>query len=125
MRGKYHAGPGNTERDLTRLIAYFGKTKLLTEITDSDVTKLVAWRRGHKRPDGTLIASDTVNRSTTGQLRTLFAFVKAEGVQFDQEPQWHEHMMTKPEERYANCMMMRRNVSTRPRELTMRLSLTL
>src|SRR4051812_9840433 len=40
--GKYHAGADTTMRDLDRLIRYFGETKLLTEIRDDDVSRLVA-----------------------------------------------------------------------------------
>ena len=32
--GQHHAGRDNTERDLARLIEYFGKDRLLTEIDD-------------------------------------------------------------------------------------------
>src|SRR6476660_1508905 len=31
-RGQYHSGADNTSRDLARLVEYFGKTKLLTDI---------------------------------------------------------------------------------------------
>ena len=44
--GQYHAGSDTTERDLARLVEYFGKSKLLTEISGTDVAQLVAWRRG-------------------------------------------------------------------------------
>jgi hypothetical protein len=46
--GQFHAGADDTERDLARLVDWLGKTKLLTEITDADVSALVAWRRGHR-----------------------------------------------------------------------------
>src|SRR6266571_4956750 len=46
--GQHHAGADSTWRNLERLIDYFGATTLLTEITDDAVTKLVAWRRGHR-----------------------------------------------------------------------------
>ena len=36
---------------LQLLIKFFGKDKLITDITGDDVAKLVAWRRGH--PSGT------------------------------------------------------------------------
>lgn len=99
-RGQYHSGSDNTARDLARLVEYFGKTKLLTDISDADVAKLVATRRAtpvahHQR----LVSNATVNRTTTGALRTLFAFAKSEGVRFEDEPQWRRHMLAKPEER--------------------------
>ena len=72
---------------------YFGKSRLLTDIADTDVAKLVATRRA------AMISNATVNRSTTGMLRTLFAYAKSEGVRFEHEPQWLRHMLTTPEER--------------------------
>jgi hypothetical protein len=39
--GKHHVGADTTWRDIERLIGYFGATKLLTEIKDDDVAKLV------------------------------------------------------------------------------------
>lgn len=45
------------------------------------------------------VSNATVNRSTTGMLRTLFAFAKSENVRFDHEPKWLRHMLAKPEER--------------------------
>src|SRR4029077_2516647 len=88
--GQHHAGKDTTERDLARLIEYFGPDKLLTDIHDDDVTKLVAWRRGHrvarqgkaKERDAPLVAPATVNRSTTEVLKKLFTRAKAWGVQF-------------------------------------------
>ncbi|WP_375308408.1 hypothetical protein WI560_13580 [Bradyrhizobium sp. A11] len=47
--GQHHAGAGTTERDLARLVEYFGPDRLLTDIRDTDVAQLVAWRRGHRR----------------------------------------------------------------------------
>lgn len=38
----------NTERDLNRLVDYFGESKLMTDIHDSDVAALIAWRRGQQ-----------------------------------------------------------------------------
>jgi hypothetical protein len=60
--GMHHAGYGarNTWRELNRLIEFFGKDKLITEITGDDMTRLVAWRRGH-RIRGQLISPITVN----------------------------------------------------------------
>jgi integrase len=99
-RGQYHSGAHNTSRDLARLVEYFGKTKLLTDIADADVAKMIAQRRSDRVANrDALISNSTVNRSTTGMLRTLFAFAKSEGVRFDHEPQWLKHMLAKPEER--------------------------
>lgn len=106
--GQHHAGRDNTWRDLARLIDYFGPTRLLTEITDDDVARLVAWRRGHrvargknaKPGSGPLIANATVNRSTTEPLKKLFTRAKkAWRVKFEHEPSWKEHILKEPQER--------------------------
>jgi len=106
--GQHHAGADNTERDLARLVDYFSPDKLLSEITDDDVARLVAWRRGHriirskgrKPEDCPLISNATVNRSTTEVLKKLFTRAKtAWGVRFDREPRWRTHKLAEPEER--------------------------
>ncbi|WBL75574.1 site-specific integrase [Bradyrhizobium xenonodulans] len=106
--GQHHAGADTTFRDIARLIDYFGKTKLLTEIADNDVAELVAWRRGHrvtrhgkgrKRQHlAPLIAPATVNRSTTEMLKKLFTRAKAWGIKFDSEPTWKSHILAEPDE---------------------------
>ncbi|WP_353703656.1 tyrosine-type recombinase/integrase [Bradyrhizobium sp. INPA03-11B] len=109
--GQHHAGADTTERDLARLIGYFGPDKLLTDIDDNEVTKLVAWRRAHrrtvhrKRPmpkdaaPSPEIAPATVNRSTTEVLKKLFTRAKSWGVEFKREPTWKDHWLAEPEER--------------------------
>jgi integrase len=97
--GQHHAGDGarNTWRELTRLVEFLGKDKLLTEITGDDVAKLVAWRRSHRVRDR-LISPFTVN-ATTKQVRKLFARAKLWGVRFNHEPRWREHWLKEPQER--------------------------
>jgi integrase len=108
--GQHHSleNRKNTWRDLERLIEYFGANKLLTEISDDEVARLVAWRRGHrvirnkkrKTQDCPLISSTTVNRSTTEVLKKLFTRAKtAWRVRFDIEPNWRAHMLCEPQER--------------------------
>jgi integrase len=108
--GQHHVGADTTERDLARLIGYFGPNQLITEIRDDDVTKLVAWRRAHRRTvhrkkpvknpkPAPLIAPATVNRSTTEVLKKLFTRAKSWGVKFDGEPTWKDHWQEEPEER--------------------------
>jgi integrase len=100
-------------RDLERLEAYFGKTKLITEITDADVAAMVAWRRGQQvvrrkkikgklvqDPTAKLVAPATVNRSTTELLKKLFMRARDTwGVKFDEWPKWKTHILKEPEER--------------------------
>src|SRR6516164_3532619 len=73
--GQYHAGADGTEHQLALVVEFFTKDKLITDITGDDVARIVAWRRGHRRQDGALISSHTVNR-TTKQLRKLFTRTK-------------------------------------------------
>jgi integrase len=80
------------------LVDFLGKDKLLTEITGDDVAKLVAWRRGHKRQNGSLISPFTVN-DLTEQLKKLFTRAKAWGARFDHEPKWRDHWLDEPQER--------------------------
>jgi integrase len=98
--GQHHAGAKTTEHRLALLIGYFGKHKLLTDIHDADVAKLVAWRRG-QRGNGSsagFIALHTVNH-TTEQLRKLFIRAKLWGVHFEREPKWVKHLLPIPAER--------------------------
>jgi integrase len=86
---------------LSLLIDFFGKDKLITEITDDDVRALVAWRRGHRamhngkgrEQDYPLITPATVNL-TTMQLKTLFASLRPRV----QEPEWRKHWLAVPQE---------------------------
>jgi integrase len=94
------AGAPNAEGHLAVLIEYFGKDTLVTDITDDDVTKLVAWRRGHKSKFQAriLLSPYTVNH-TTEQLRKLFTRAKLWGVRFAHEPHWRKHMLAVPSDR--------------------------
>jgi integrase len=102
-------------RDLERLEYYFGKNKLITEITDADVAKLVSWRRGQQvvrlrrikgkkdlqqDPRAPLVKPATVNRSTTELLKKLFMRARDTwGVKFDEWPRWKTHILKEPDER--------------------------
>ena len=48
--GQHHVRADNTWRLLSLLLDFFAKDMLITDITDDDVIKLVAWRRGHLAP---------------------------------------------------------------------------
>jgi len=111
--GKYHVGAETTARDIERLIRYLGPTKPVTEITDDNVTDLVAWRRGQQaawkrkingkqvqNPNAPLVSPATVNRSTTEVLKKLFTFAKdILHIRFEHEPNWKKHWLKEPEER--------------------------
>ena len=96
--GQHHAGADNTWRQIGFVIDFLGKDKLLTDITGDDVARLVAWRRSHKRKDGSPISPFTVN-DTTEQLKKLFTRAKAWGAKFDREPVWRDHWLDEPQER--------------------------
>jgi hypothetical protein len=115
--GQHHVGSDTTWRDIERLIGYFGPTKLLTEIRDDDVAKLVAWRRGQQaawkkkikgklvqNPAAPLVSNATVNRSTTEVLKKLITRAKAWGIRFEHEPDWQAHWLEEPEERVRELM---------------------
>src|SRR5262249_16004908 len=106
--GQHHAGANNTERQIGYLIEFFGKDKIVTEITDDDVARMVAWRRGHQRrsqrehlivpKQNNLISPFTVN-DLTEQLKKLFTRAKLWGVTFAREPQCKRHWLAEPSER--------------------------
>jgi integrase len=98
---RHHAGAKNTWTHLERLIDFLGKDKLLTEITDDDVARLVAWRRGHRSKKASqLVAPTTVNHTTTKLLRRIFNCARIRwNVRFERQPNWQNHMLQEPEER--------------------------
>jgi integrase len=105
--GAHHADSAGTWRALERLIGYFGQDKLLAEITDNDVAKLVAWRRGHRvkgKAGAKLVSSATVNRMTQ-TLQKLFTRAKQIWrMRFELEPNWRNHRLKEPDERVRELM---------------------
>lgn len=101
--GKHHAGFGNTWTNLQRLAGYFGKEKLLAELDDAEVAKLVAWRRGQRVKDNPkfgFVSPATVNRSTTEMLKKLLNRARdVWKVDLPNPPAWKRHMLKEPEER--------------------------
>jgi integrase len=97
---QHQVGADNAKHDLAFLIDYFCKERRLDTITGDDITKLVAWRRGHRVPTtGKLVNSGTVDR-TTKMLRRLFTYAKeAWHLRFDREPIWRTHLIDRPQER--------------------------
>ena len=67
------------------------------------MTRLVAWRRGHRarknNPDNISIVSPYTVNHTTEQLRKVFTRAKLWGVRFQHEPTWPKHMLPVPSER--------------------------
>jgi integrase len=107
--GEHHVRAKSTWTDLGRLVDYFGPAKLLAEVTDDDVAKLVQWRRSQRKwaretlADGTpvaLLSSATVNRSTTEVLKKLFTRARRTWkYSFPLEPDWKSHRLAEPKER--------------------------
>jgi integrase len=97
--GQHNTGARDTWRELARLIEYFGKDTLLTEISDGDIARMVAWRRGHRSPNGPRLISPFTVNATTKTLRKLFTRAKLWGVPFQHEPRWRDHVLKEPQER--------------------------
>lgn len=109
--GQYQSNASDLRRDLGRIVDRIGKDKALADITDDDVTRLVAWRRGHRvsrrrkraRAPGAedpLITPAQVNRSTTQALRRVFRrAIRKWKIVLPQEPDWSDHMLEEPRER--------------------------
>jgi integrase len=95
--GQHHSGSQNSWHQLGRLLTFFGGDRALTDIADSEVAALVAWRRGHPGKRG-LLTAFAVN-DTTEQLKKLFTRAKTWGARFDREPKWREHWLKEPQER--------------------------
>jgi integrase len=87
-KGRHHACARNSWKRLSLLIEHFGKDKLVPDINDDDVAKLVAWRRGHRVRNGALISPATVNL-TIMALKTLFASLRPRV----REPEWRKHWL--------------------------------
>jgi integrase len=99
---QHDSAPDATETNLARMIDYFGKTTLLTDIDHNEAKKMVAWRRGHHvkgRTTSPLISNATVNRSAIKVLQRIFTFAKIEGAQFEHEPNWTDLLLPEPQER--------------------------
>jgi hypothetical protein len=120
--GQHHAGADNTWRQIGFVVDFLGKDALLTEITGDDVARLVAWRRGHKRRDGSPLSPYTIN-DTVEQLKKLFTRAKAWGARFGHEPVWRDHWLDEPQERVRRFGRTKEIASTRPCGRTMSPSL--
>jgi len=95
--GMHHADAAGTEHRLELLIKFFGKDRLLTEIGDDDVARLVAWRRGH-RGRSSYLSPHTTNNLVEA-LRKLFRRSSLWGIRFAHEPVWRRHLLKVPPER--------------------------
>lgn len=107
--GQHKVNKDDLWRDLGRIVDYFGGNRLLSDITDDDVAKLVAWRRGHriprkrKKPSKTpepLITPATVNRTATKVLQRVFTRARDTWrIALPNAPHWRTHLLPEPAER--------------------------
>ncbi|MBP0439618.1 site-specific integrase [Tianweitania sediminis] len=105
--GQHHKNGDTTLWSMEWLKAFFGPTKLLEEISDSDVARMIARRRGDKvpnsvtkkRPEGRLVGPATVNRTVIQPLRQVM--LRAERVWKVKvgEVHWSGRLLDEPQER--------------------------
>ena len=100
--GEHHAGAANTWKQIERLIGFFGKDKLITEISGDDVARLVAWRRGHRvergGKRGALVGPFAVNARPNNS-RSSSPALRRGALRFQSEPRWKDHWLREPQER--------------------------
>lgn len=107
--GQHLVNKDDTARALERLVTYFGPSKRMDAITDSDVASLVAWRRAQRRFGKTqykderempMVSNATVNRDTTAILKRLFMRARRTWkIHLVNEPSWRDHWLKESEER--------------------------
>jgi integrase len=114
-KGQYHRNHKDTKRQIAMLVKFFGPTKRLDEITDNDVTALVAWRRKQEIKRSTkkkakdepakmefakTVSNSTVNRTALVPLKAIFTRArKTWKLHLPKEPDWTEHWLDMPDER--------------------------
>jgi len=109
--GNHHKRAPETYRDIAALIAFFGKDTRLDVITDTEVAKLIAWKRVQpdrrkrklikgQKSEVRIISPSTVNRTTLVHLKAIFLRARKVWRQsLPLEPNWREHWLKEPEER--------------------------
>lgn len=91
--GQHHANSGTTLVNLGWVETQFGRNRMLSAITDADIAKAVAKRRGEG------LAPASVNRTVTEVIRKVMTRArKTWGVEVRQID-WRSHMLKEPEER--------------------------
>lgn len=91
--GQHHVNADSTDRDLAWLRDHLGKNTILGRITDADVARLVAVRRG----DG--VGPATVNRTCTQVLRKVVLRAAKVWKATTPDINWQQHMLREPQER--------------------------
>jgi integrase len=110
--GQHHRRPDQTEWSLVWILAALGKDKLISEISNDDVAKMVARRRGEPvvnaaRDKGRnrrsvaakLVSPSRVNRSVTEPLRKVLRRARDVWGQPIMAIDWKAHLLKEPAER--------------------------
>lgn len=109
--GQHHRGSShkNTWHYLELLLQFFGRDKRLEDITDAEVSALIAWRRTHtlrgkaEDKEGSpvpTVSNSTVNRTTLVVLKAIFTRAKRTWkYPLPVEPDWRSHWLEMPDER--------------------------
>ena len=90
-------------RALTWIAAFFGENKLIADIDDGEVARMIAARRGEfiirgKRKTDQLISKSTVNRTATFPLRRVLNRAHLIWKCQIQIINWKEHLLAEPQE---------------------------
>ena len=99
--GRHHAGRRSTERQIGYLIEFFGKEKLLTDITGDDVA---GWSHGGAdiatgtEVRGALISAFTVNDTIEATKQAVYPR-QAVGRALRARAAWRKHWLAEPQER--------------------------
>jgi hypothetical protein len=107
--GQHHKRSDQTEWSLCWIIAALGKDKLLAEISNDDVAKIVARRRGERvvnaardrgrKAAAKLVSPSRVNRSVTEPLRKVLRRARDVWGQPVRAIDWKAHLLKEPAER--------------------------
>jgi integrase len=109
--GQHHKRSDQTEWSLRWIITHLGKNKLIAEIGNDDVAKMVARRRGESvvnaardkgrklKPTSKLVSPSRVNRSVTEPLRKVLRRARDVWGQPVMAIDWKVHLLREPAER--------------------------
>lgn len=91
--GQFHKNSHDTERALAWLQVNVGKATLISSISDADIARLVAKRRGED------VSAATVNRSVNEPMRAILRRAGRTWKQSVQTIEWKTHFLREPQER--------------------------
>lgn len=91
--GQFHRNKGDTARSLEWLEKQIGKATMISAISEADVARLVAKRRGED------VSPATVNRTVSEPLRAILKRARDVWNQTVQRIEWKTHFLKEPQER--------------------------